>query len=235
MLDGLTIVRDAFARTVRLVSTARLRASVLAGLADSQEELDDLAELEGATSARLVAQERGLDGVAASELVYGVPHARFINAAFAYAKPREFNRFNGPGRGAWYAALDTETCIHEVMFHMTEFLAHAGDFNAVVEYAEMYASLAGEYVDLRAHPDHPSLHPDKAIGYPVGNALADSVRASGLNGIIYPSTRHAGGTCFAVLWPHAVQSVAPGDVIRMIWRGERTPTIERTAGVSVSS
>jgi len=227
MLEGLTIRREAFARTVRLVTTARLRQSVMAGLVDTDEELAALAEIEGATSTRLTAQTRGFESLSASEFVYGVPHAKFINAAFAYAKPRALNRFNGPSRGAWYAALDTETCLSEVIFHMTEFLAHDGDFNAVVDYAEMYASLAGEYLDLRPHPDHPSLSPDKAIGYPAGNALADAARAQGLNGIIYPSIRHSGGACIVVLWPQAVQSVAPGEVIRLTWRDDRTPLVER--------
>jgi RES domain-containing protein len=227
VLDGLTVARVAFARTIRLVTTARLRKAVLAGLVDSDEEFEALAELEGATSNRLVAQNRGFETLSPEELVYGVPHAKFINAAFAYAKPRELNRFNGPARGAWYAALDLETCVREVTFHMTEFLAQAGDFNAVVDYAEMSASLAGEYLDLRPHPDHPSLDPDKAIGYPAGNALADAARATGLNGVIYPSVRHAGGTCIAALWPHAVQSVTPGDVLRLTWRGSPAPSVER--------
>jgi RES domain-containing protein len=226
VLDALTVARVAFARTIRLVTTARLRKAVLAGLVDSGEELEALAELEGATSNRLVAQNRGFETLPPEELVYGVPHAKFINAAFAYAKPRELNRFNGPARGAWYAALELETCVREVTFHMTEFLAQAGDFNAVVDYAEMYASLAGEYLDLRPHQDHPSLDPDKAIGYPAGNALADAARATGLNGVIYPSVRHAGGTCIAALWPHAVQSVTPGDVLRLTWRGSRKPSVE---------
>ena len=227
MLDGLPIVREAFARTVRLVSTARLRDSVLKGLVD-EEDLAALYEIEGATSTRLVAQDRGLESVTANEFVFNVPHAKFVNASFAYAKPKELNRFNGPGRGAWYAALDVETCLSEVVHHMTEVLARAGDYHAVVEYAEMFASLAGEYVDLRGvPPDHPCLDPDPAISYPRGNALADAARAKGLNGIIYPSVRHAGGVCFAALWPHAVQSVAPGDVHRVKWSGSRKPTITR--------
>jgi hypothetical protein len=230
VLDGLTISREAFARTVRLVSTARLREAVLGALVDTEDELALLAELEGATSTRLVAQGRGFDGVASAELVYGVPHAKFINAAFAYAKPRELNRFNGLTRGAWYAALDTETSLREVTFHITGFLEQAGDFHAVVDYTELFASLAGEYLDLRPHSDHPSLSPDKATAYPIGNALADAARVRGLNGIIYPSVRHLGGTCFAVLWPHAVQSVAQGEVIRLTWRGERVPIVERGVG-----
>lgn len=226
MLEGLTITRDALPRTIRLVTTARLRPPVLSALVDA-DELAALAEIEGATSNRLMAQNRGTADVQPYELVYGVPHAAFINASFTYAKPREANRFNGAERGAWYAALDVETCFAEVRHHLTEALAQTGVFEAVVEYAELHASFAGEFVDLRQHIDHLCLHPEKGIGYPAGNVLADAARARGLNGIIYPSVRHAGGTCIAALFPHAVQSVAQGDVYRMTWRGRPEPIVEK--------
>jgi len=229
MLEGITITRDALSRTIRLVTTARLRPPVLSALVDA-DELAALAEIEGATSNRLMAQNRGTADIQAYELVYGVPHAAFINASFAYAKPREANRFNGAERGAWYAALDLETCLSEVRHHLTEALQQTGVYEAVVDYAELHASFAGEFVDLRPHIDHLCLHPEKSIGYPAGNALADAARARGLNGIIYPSVRHAGGTCIVALFPHAVQSVAQGDVYRMTWRGNPEPVIEKVAG-----
>ncbi|MBX3565586.1 MAG: RES family NAD+ phosphorylase [Sphingomonas sp.] len=229
MLEGLTITRDALPRTTRLVTTARLRAPVLSRLVDA-DDLAALAEIEGATSNRLLAQNRGTADVQAYELVYGVPHAAFINASFAYAKPREVNRFNGAERGAWYAALDLETCLAEVRHHLTEALAQTGVFEATVDYAELHASFAGEFVDLRGHADHVCLHPDKNVGYPAGNALADAARARGLNGIIYPSVRHVGGVCIAALFPHAVQSVAQGDVYRMTWRGTPEPVVEKVTG-----
>lgn len=225
MLDSLPVVRHAFHRTVRLVSTANRRPSVLRALVE-QDDLEALSEIEGATSARLLAQAHGSDRLNANELVFGVPHAVFINAAFAYSRPRELNRFNGSGRGAWYAALDVRTCLQEVAFHMTEFLARSGEYRAVVEYVELHASLAGEFVDLRGAPDHACLHPEPAAAYPIGNAIADAVRARGYNGIIYPSVRHPGGTCFAALWPHAVQSVAQGAYWRLEWSGSADPTIE---------
>jgi RES domain-containing protein len=227
ILDGLPIVTEAFAKTVRLVTTARLRGSVLKPLVDNPDELGELAEIEGATSTRLVAQERGTDGLSARELIYDVPHAVFINASFAYAKPRELNRFSGPSRGAWYAALDVDTSIAEVSFHMTEFLERTGVYEAVVQYSEMYASLAGQYLDLREVADHPSLNADIVTGYKAGNALADIVRNEGLNGIIYPSVRHIGGTCVVALWPHAVQSVTQGGIIQLTWNGSPTPTMKR--------
>jgi hypothetical protein len=227
MLDGFPVKREAFPRTVRLVPTARLREAVLLQLVD-KDDLDELAELEGATSARLVGQNGGISGLNPSEFVYGVPHAAFINASFAYAKPREMNRFNGPIRGAWYAALHVETALREVIFHMREFLAAAGDFRTVVDYAEMFASFAGEFLDLRELKPRPScLDPDRAIGYPAGNALADSARAQGLNGIVYPAVRHEGGTCLVALWPHAVQSVAQGNVHRATWTGSPEPVIAK--------
>ena len=230
LLEGLPVVREAFARTVRLVSTARLRESILRPLVDNDEELAALFELEGATSGRLIAQDRGSGRIDASEFVYGVPHALFINASFAYAKPRELNRFNGPGRGAWYAALDTETCLDEVAFHMAEFLARTGEYRATVDYAELLASLAGEYVDLRGtDPSLPCLSKDTSVGYPAGNAIADAARARGFNGIIYPSVRHEGGTCIVALWPHAVQSVTQGAVYRLVWDGAPTPRVENPA------
>ncbi len=225
MPDDLPVVREALPRTVRLVSTAQLRPPVLEALVGA-DEVGALAEIEGATSSRLIAERRGTQGVARDELVFGVPYASFINASFAYFKPREPNRFNR-ARGAWYAALAVETCMREVAWHMADFLAKAGGMAATVDYAELFASMAGEFVDLRARPGHASLDPDPAVGYPAGNAVADAARAEGLNGVIWPSVRDPGGTCVVALRPNAVQSVAPGAVYRMVWSGGPEPAIER--------
>lgn len=219
------IERLALERTVRLVASVRLRDPVLLKLVGA-DMLDDLAEIEGATSSRLVAQQHGTEAIGAGEFVSALPHAAFINAAFSYWLPRELNRFNGPGRGAWYAALGLETCVAEVAFHMARELRRVNDFNAAVEYAEMFASFAGEFVDLRGVVSVPTcLDPDPAVGYPHGNALAERTRVEGHNGIIYPSVRHARGTCLVALWPHAVQSVAQGGVLRLTWRGHPDPEV----------
>lgn len=229
-IAGLPVSTVAYPRTVRLVSTARLRPPVLAPLADTAEELAELAEIEAATSSRMQAQATGISGLAANELVYDVPHAHFINASFAYAKPREANRFNGETRGAWYAALAVETCLTEITFHMTEFLARTGVYQAVADYAEMLCSVSGAFLDLSDAPGHPALSPDKSIGYPQGNHLALEARRAGLNGIIYPSVRHRGGTCLAILRPAAVQSVRQGDVWRLSWKGRPEPVVEGPIG-----
>lgn len=209
-------------RAVRLVATARLRAPVLQKLVPAPM-LDDLAEIEGATSGRLREET-----ITPGSLPSGRPHAAFVNAAFAYFRPRELNRFNGPGRGAWYAALEEATALAEVSHHLRRELARAGDYRATVDYAEMWASFAGAYVDLRGvTPRPPCLDPDPDIGYPAGNALATATMVAGHNGIIYPSVRHADGTCLVALWPHAVQSVAQGGVWRLVWSGSPDPAITK--------
>jgi RES domain-containing protein len=198
-----------------------LRDPVLLGLV-SRSMLDDLAEIEGATSARL-RDER----FAANSYPSHRPHAAFVNAAFSYFRPREMNRFNGPDRGAWYASFEVETALAEVSFHMQRELDRVQSYHAVVDYAEIWASFAGAFVDLRGQRPRPAcLDPDPAVGYPAGNALAAETMALGHNGIVYPSVRHEGGTCLVALWPHAVQSVAQGGIWRLAWAGDRRPSIE---------
>lgn len=218
------VIRTGFARTVRLVTSARLRAAVLADLV-AEDEIAALAEIEGATSQRLRAEDSFAFGIGRDDLVHGVPFASFINASFAYFKPGEPNRFNFD-RGAWYCALDVDVCLAEVAWHMTAFLAHAGRFQATVEYAELFASLAGEFYDMRQLPAHPALHPDPATGYPEGNKIALAARLEGLNGIIYPSVRKPGGICVVAILAHAVQSVAQGGMFRVIWTGKPAPVVE---------
>jgi RES domain/TIR domain len=222
-LEGMPTVRANFRRTVRLVSTARLRPTVLKGLV-SAEDAAALAEIEGATSQRLLAEQHGAEGIGRDEFLHGVPYASFVNAAFAYWKPREPNRFNAM-RGAWYAALEVKTVMREIVYHMNDFLQRSGSLRGVVEYTEMFADISGEFVDLRQTPDHPSLNPDPAIGYPAGNALADAARARGLNGIVAPSVRHLSGTQVIALRPAAMGSVARGSVYRFEWSGNPEPKI----------
>jgi RES domain-containing protein len=221
------IVQD---RTIRLVASARLRDPVLRKLVE-EADLAALEQIEGATSGRLRAQATGAERLDRRELVYGVAHAHFINAAFAYFMPRSLNRFSGPGRGAWYAALTRATCVAEVAFHMERELANIADFNATVDYAELYASFIGDFVDLREarpRPDFLDSDPDKS--YAAGNAFADAVRVAGHYGIVYPSPRNAGGTCLVALVPHAVQSVAQGAVIRLAWAGKPGPRVSNVSG-----
>jgi hypothetical protein len=213
--------------TVRLISTGRLKAPVLLPLAANDGALEDLAELDSVTNGRLQAQETGLPDLDPRELVFGRAGYTFINAAFTHTRPGG-NRFNGEDRGAWYCGFTVETSLGEVSYHLTRELEAIGRFENVTDYAELIADFFGPFHDLReADPAvEPALHEDPAIAYPAGQALARRLRKElGSAGIVYPSVRHAGGTCLVAFRPDLVQNLRQGGIWRLEWQGVPTPTI----------
>jgi RES domain-containing protein len=183
--------------------------------------------LESATSGRLQAQEGGLPDLDPRELVFGRPGYTFINAAFAYTRPGG-NRFNDDARGAWYCAFDAETALGEVSFHLTRELAAVDQFENVTDYAELVADFVGSFHDLRSadFSKDPALDPDTAVAYPAGQALAWHLRKQeAAIGLVYPSVRHAEGTCLAAFYSDLVQNLRQGGIWRLEWQGSPVPEI----------
>ncbi|WP_215907521.1 RES family NAD+ phosphorylase [Thalassospira marina] len=218
--------------TIRLIPTAYIDEPALGPLADDDEELDLLAEIEGLTSARLQPPLPLPGGLDPTELLspangYGWS---YVNAAFCYTRT-EGNRFNGPNRGAWYAALGdnaTQTAQAEVAWHLTRELENTGVFNNITAYRELIAGFNAPFHDLAGHPQATALDPSPTIAYPAGQALAHAILASGGNGLLYPSVRHQGGHCIAALRPSLVQNIRQGDQWVFTWSGNPDPEITRT-------
>lgn len=221
---------------VRLISETHHKPPVLRGLVDTEEEAAVLAELEGETSARLIAEREGSLALDRRELafarraqdlrLYGESH---INAAFTYTRPAG-NRFNHGGRGAWYCAWDMLTSAQEVGFHRTRELAFIGRYDDEARYVELLADFIGDFPDLHAAGGtgklHPALDPDPGKGYPAGQALAAELRREGHRGLIYPSVRHEGGRCFVAFDPGIIQNVRPGASWKLKWNGTPEFAIE---------
>ncbi|WP_156714696.1 RES family NAD+ phosphorylase [Nitratireductor arenosus] len=211
--------------TVRLISTAYFKPPVLRPLVDTDEELALLVEIEGLTNRRLRAEQGGVGGLDARELLFRAWGHTFVNAAFAYTRPNG-NRFNDGDRGAWYAAFDDLTALAEIGYHRTRELAHIGRYHDEGVYQALLAGFIGDYHDLRATGGlHACLDPDPAIGYPAGQALARDLREAGARGLIYPSARRPGGTCLVAFEPHCVQNVRPGARWKLVWSGTPDYTI----------
>lgn len=210
---------------VRLIPETRHKPPVLRGLVDSDDEADILAELEGETSARLIAEREGGPALDRRELafarrahdlkLYGQSH---INAAFTYRRAGG-NRFNGAERGAWYCAWNVLTSAEEVGFHRTRELGYIGVYVDAARYVELLADFIGDFPDLHDEPAQPALHPDPDLGYAAGQALAAAVRREGHRGLIYPSVRHPGGRCFVAFDPGIIQNVRPGASWQLAWTG----------------
>ncbi|TNF21394.1 MAG: RES domain-containing protein [Rhodobacteraceae bacterium] len=212
---------------IRLLPATYHKPPALRGLADSDDELEILAEIEGLTSGRLLAERGRNPHLDPRELawrrrshdlrIYGDTH---VNAAFAYTR-RGGNRFNSEERGAWYCAWDVMVSISEVAWHRTRELGHTGWFEDSARYVELLADFIGRFDDITDEPDHPALDPDPSTGYPLGQSLAHALRRGGSRGLIYPSVRAPapGGNCLVCFEPRATQNVRPGASWDLIWDG----------------
>jgi len=195
---------------------------VLAPLADSDAELADLYDLDNATNDRLLAENDLLPDIRVHELLFGVPYYRIVNASFAHAHPLG-SRFNGPDRGAWYAAFEIRTAQAEVAFHKTLHLEEIGRFDDDVTFDDYLADFSCELHDIRDdRVFEPCLDPDS---YVASQTLAAQLLDAGALGIIYPSVRRAGGTCIACFRPALVMNVRRAKTYRFRWTGAPTPVI----------
>jgi hypothetical protein len=200
--------------------------SVLVDIADDDAHLQAIFELDVVTNDRLIAEHRRLPGIGLEELVFDVPHASVVNAAFCHPHPLGA-RFSSPDRGAWYSAFELATSQAEVAFHKTVQLAEIGRFEDSVTYDDYSADVSGSLHDLRrARGFRACLDPES---YVESQALAERLLEAGSLGVVYPSVRRTGGTCLAVFRPALVANVRRGKTYRFTWKGTPEPvvTLER--------
>jgi len=197
-------------------------SSLLALIADDAD-LPEVFDLDHATNDRLLAENQRLSGIGVHELLFGVPYYRIVNAAFAHPHPLG-SRFNGPERGAWYAAFGIRTAQAEVAFHKTVQLAEIDRFDDEVTYDDYRADFSGDYHDLRGSRGFAAcLDP---ASYLESQALAERLLEAGSLGVVYPSVRRPGGTCLACFRPALVMNVRKGTTFRFRWQGRPEPDIE---------
>jgi hypothetical protein len=197
-------------------------ASVLVRLAESDEHLQDIFEIEGITNDRLWGEDGLLAEISRDELVFGIPNAHVINATFTHAHPNG-SRFNGPDRGAWYAGFDLETSQTEVAFHKSIEYAEIDVFDDSVTYDDYLADFSGSFHDLREASEFQSaLDPDSYIA---SQEMGERLLEAGSLGVVYPSVRRTDGTCLACFRPALVGNVRKDKRYRFTWSGEPTPEI----------
>ena len=189
--------------------------SVLARIADDDAHLKDIFDLDNATNDRLRAENNLLPGIGVDELVFGVPYYRIVNAAFCHAQPLG-SRFNGPDRGAWYAAFELPTAQAEVAFHKGIERAEVGwNEEESVTYDDYLADFSAELHDIRAARSFKRcLDADRYVS---SQGLAQQLLGADALGIIYSSVRRPNGTCLACFRPALVMNVRKDRTYRFTW------------------
>jgi RES domain-containing protein len=209
--------------TYRLIAT-KPGESVLKRVT-AESDLPNIIELDNVTNDRLQAERNMLPGIGVHELLFRIPYARIVNAAFTHAHPLG-SRFNGPERGAWYAAFDITTAQEEVAYHKTLALMEINRLHDHVIFDSYLADFSGEFHDLRtARAFSNCLSPNS---YVESQKLAHELLESGSLGIVYPSVRRKNGTCVACFRPALVTNVRRRESYQFIWNGKSKPTIMRS-------
>jgi hypothetical protein len=185
--------------------------SVLTRLTDDLVELNALFELEGATNDRLLGEAGLLPGITVRELVFGLSYSHIVNAAFTHPNPAG-SRFNGPERGAWYAAFVRTTSDLEMAYHRSKELQEINwQESETFTYVDFLADFRGQFHDLRNDRHFRNcLDPNS---HSPSQQLATRLLQHGSAGIVYPSVRHKSGTCIACFRPALVNNVRNGATI----------------------
>jgi RES domain-containing protein len=194
--------------THRLIPSRYTDESVLTRLADNDQQLSELFELDGATNDRLLGEANLLPGISVHELLYGVTYAHIVNAAFTHAHPSG-SRFNSPERGAWYAAFELETAQAEVAFHKTQELTEI-NWSEPEEFTfdDYLADFRAEFHDIRSDAGFADCL--NVNSYMPSQQLARELLAVGSAGLVYPSVRRSDGTCIVCFRPALVTNVRKG-------------------------
>ena len=210
--------------TCRLIPSLYPSRGILDQIA-TPEDLPFVIELESWTNDRISTELGTLHRVPRAEWVTGRPMASVIMAAYCHPRA-EGARFNGPDRGAWYAALDLETVHAEALYHRTAELAEIGVFETRVEMRLYLADFDCEFHDVRARtPQNEPLHDPQS--YRASQAFARDLLETGSNGIIYRSARRPGGECIACFRPRLVLNVRIGGHFEYRWSGTRKAAVRK--------
>jgi RES domain-containing protein len=187
--------------------------TVLDDIADDDAMLEQLIRLDGATNDRIQGEQSGLVGISTYELVYGIPNAHIIRAAFLHTSEAG-SRFNDSTRGAWYAADTVQTSLDEVGYHkvrrLSEIVVPGAPDNVPDTESSTYDDWLADF-----HADFHALDPaedyaDCLVAEPVPDCYAEPQRRARQlirqqsNGIAYPSVRRKGGKCLVCFRPALV-------------------------------
>jgi len=216
--------------------------TVLSEISDNEAMLEDVILLDGVTNDRIQGEQRGLAGIGIHELVYGIPGAHIVNAAFTHAGAFG-GRFNDPTRGAWYAADELNTSLAEVAYHkarrlgeivVPELPEQRPDLE-VTTYDDWLADFRAEFHVLRPREKFAQyLQPEPLPKcYAKSQVLARELLIQASNGLVYESVRRPKHYCLVCFRPALVYNPRRGASLELTLKagpGGYTRKVRRLAG-----
>lgn len=216
----------------RLISSRYSESgTVLSELAGNEDETEDLVLLDGATNDRVQSEQFGYLGISTYELVYGIPNAHVVNAAYTHPN-QSGSRFNDYTRGAWYAADRQKAAIAEAVYHKSRRLSeivvpeepNRRPSHDVSTYDDWLADFHAEFHALDPPEQFAAFLKPEPVPqcYAASQALARQLLEAASNGIVYPSVRYGGARCIACFRPALVYNPHRSERLEITFTANET-------------
>ncbi len=157
--------------------------------------------------------------VTAARRVSG-PNASYVMAAFAHVNPKG-SRFSDGSYGVYYCADRLETAIAETAFHFEAFARDSNDPPRHEGMRVLLGSIDQQFHDIGSLSDAERSAILDPAGYIASQSLAAGLRATGSNGVFYPSVRDPLGSCVGAFWPDVVGIPIQERHLQYHWDGNR--------------
>ncbi len=202
-------------------------------LADSEEEIRLLFNLEMLTNARLNIPIGRLALIPEGGIVTG-PTANQIMATFVHCHD-DGGRFNDTRLGAWYASYHVNTAIEETLYHLTKRLALSeGGFPQQMQMRQLITTINQPLLDLHdSQTTHPQFYASddysgsqqfaNSVRWPFSKENADKTKdgEGGEAGFSYDSIRDKGGMNVCVFIPKALdRPITQGRYYQYDWNAK---------------
>ena len=177
------------------------------------------------TNPRLMETLGALDLVPAKRRIGG-PGASYVMAPFTHVSTDRPSRFSDGTYGVLYLAARFETALFETMHHHACFMMRTNEAPGwTSEFHELLINLDATLHNLRDGVARSALDPDN---YVHSQTLAKALRATGSNGLVYPSCRHPGGQCAGLFYPDVAEKPIQGRHLDYHWDGARVDLYRET-------
>lgn len=210
-------------KTHRLIPS-RYPPITLFDWAESSEELEQIAHLEGLTNDRL-ATDYGYISLVAKEDWVGGPGSTPLMAAFTHFGVSRFS--DGTSYGIYYAGDSIKTAIAETKFHRECFLAASNEPPCVSQMREYTANVTQSLVDICSAVYEQYLDAD-INSYFRSQELGREIKRHNEWGLFYPSVRNNGAKCVAIFRPPALTMPIQAGHYDYIWDGHSISEVRKS-------
>lgn len=210
---------------VRWRSSVRIIRSIFPPI-DLFEDIADPADwpliisAEQKTNPRLMETIGNLDLVPEKRRVAG-PGASYLMAPFTHVSADRPSRFSDGTFGVLYAGNSFEVALFETIHHHGEFMARTGEpAGWTSQFREIVLEISAPLHDLRGNEANilELLLPDD---YRASQLLGARLRATGSDGILYPSVRYPRGECVGLFYPDGAANPTQGRHLDYHWNGAK--------------